>query len=85
MRGIAKAVLAAIGVLSGASAIAGDLPTKKPAPEPVVTPTLPSSWHFEITGSAGARTSPAKPAWDHFPPHRSTSISSSFSNISRAD
>ena len=37
-------------MLSGASAIAADLPTKKPAPEPVVTPTLPSSWHFEITG-----------------------------------
>ena len=49
MRGVARAVLAAIGVLSGASAFAADLPTKKPAPE-VVTPTLPSSWHFEITG-----------------------------------
>ena len=34
----------------GAPAAASDLPTKKPAPEPVVTPTLPSSWHFEITG-----------------------------------
>jgi hypothetical protein len=26
------------------------LPTKKPSPEPIVTPALPSSWHFEITG-----------------------------------
>ena len=32
---------------------------------------------------AGARTSPAKPAWDHFPPHLSTSNSTSFSSISR--
>jgi hypothetical protein len=29
---------------------ASDLPTKKPPPAPVVTPALPSSWHFEITG-----------------------------------
>jgi hypothetical protein len=36
--------------LCGAPAVAADLPTKKPAPEPVVTPALPSSWHFEITG-----------------------------------
>ena len=50
MRGVAKAVLAAIGVLSGASAIAADLPTKKPPPEEVVAPVLPSSWHYEITG-----------------------------------
>jgi hypothetical protein len=44
------AALAVLAGLCGAPAAASDLPTKKPAPEPVVTPTLPSSWHFEITG-----------------------------------
>ena len=42
MRGVTELLLAAIGALSGASAFAADLPTKKPAPE-VVTPALPSS------------------------------------------
>ena len=51
-RGMRKywgALFLAVG-LCAAPAIAADLPTKKPAPEPIVTPALPSSWHFEITG-----------------------------------
>jgi hypothetical protein len=42
--------LLAIGALTAAPAVASDLPTKKPPPEPVVTPPLPSAWVFEITG-----------------------------------
>ena len=48
-----RAISASLVVLAGlcaAPAVASDLPTKKPPPEPVVTPALPSSWHFEITG-----------------------------------
>jgi hypothetical protein len=43
---------AALGLvaLGGASAAAADLPTRKPAPEEIVAPDLPSSWHYEITG-----------------------------------
>jgi hypothetical protein len=36
--------------LCAAPAAASDLPTKKPPPEEVVAPLLPSSWHYEITG-----------------------------------
>ncbi len=36
--------------LGVAPAVAADLPTRKPAPEEIVAPVLPSSWHFEITG-----------------------------------
>jgi hypothetical protein len=36
--------------LGAAPAVAADLPTKKPPPEPMVAPPLPSTWHFEITG-----------------------------------
>ena len=50
MRGVVKAALGAIGVLSGASAVAADLPTQKPAPAPIPQPVLPSAWHFELTG-----------------------------------
>ncbi|MBV8108002.1 MAG: hypothetical protein JO223_25955 [Hyphomicrobiales bacterium] len=50
MRGVAKAVLVAIGMLLAAPVIAADLPTKKPAPAPIPEPPLPSSWRFEITG-----------------------------------
>jgi hypothetical protein len=50
MRGVVKAALGAFGVLSGASAVAADLPTQKPAPAPIPQPVLPSAWHFEITG-----------------------------------
>jgi hypothetical protein len=48
MRGFAKAIWVAIGLLAGAPGFAADLPTKKQAPVPV--PALPSSWHFEFTG-----------------------------------
>jgi hypothetical protein len=43
---------AALGLvaLGEASAAAADLPTRKPAPEEIVAPNLPSSWHYEITG-----------------------------------
>jgi hypothetical protein len=36
--------------LCGTPAAAADLPTKKPAPEEIVAPALPSNWHYEITG-----------------------------------
>jgi hypothetical protein len=49
MRKYPRAVFLVAG-LCAAPAIAADLPTEKPPPEPVVTPALPSSWHFEITG-----------------------------------
>lgn len=42
--------LVALMGLYGAPALAADLPTKKPAPEEIVAPVLPSSWHYEITG-----------------------------------
>lgn len=48
MRGVAKTILAVIGLVSVASAFAADLPTKKPAPIP--EPVLPSTWHFDLTG-----------------------------------
>ncbi len=50
MRGVTKAVLLAAAVLAAVPAIAADLPTKKPAPVPIVEPVLPSTWRFEITG-----------------------------------
>ena len=34
----------------GGIADAADLPTRKPAPEEIVAPALPSSWQYEITG-----------------------------------
>src|ERR1700684_3407599 len=49
MRTYAGALAALVG-LYGAPAVAADLPTKKPAPEEIVAPVLPSSWHYEITG-----------------------------------
>jgi hypothetical protein len=49
MRKYPRALFLVAG-LCAAPAIAADLPTEKPPPEPVVTPALPSSWHFEITG-----------------------------------
>ena len=35
--------------LCAAPAVAADLPTTKPPPEPVMVPALPSTWHFEAT------------------------------------
>jgi hypothetical protein len=49
MRNARRALVLAAG-LCAAPAAASDLPTEKPTPEPVVTPALPSSWRFEITG-----------------------------------
>ena len=45
-----RAALILVAGLCAAPAAAADLPTKKPAPEPVVAPLLPSNWRFEITG-----------------------------------
>jgi hypothetical protein len=49
------AALVVLSAFSGTPAAAADLsesdlPTKKPAAEPLVTPALPSNWQFEITG-----------------------------------
>jgi hypothetical protein len=49
MREFSGAFLVA-AVLCAAPAAASDLPTKKPPPEEVVAPALPSNWTFEITG-----------------------------------
>ena len=49
MRSYAAALVVLAG-LYGAPAVAADLPTKKPAPEEIVAPVLPSTWHYEITG-----------------------------------
>ena len=49
MRKLPRALLVATAFLATPAASA-DLPTQKPAPEPVVTPPLPSKWAFEITG-----------------------------------
>lgn len=50
MRTYAAALAVLGGGVWGAPALAADLPTKKPAPEEIVAPDLPSSWHYEITG-----------------------------------
>ncbi|MGA7199208.1 hypothetical protein [Roseiarcus sp.] len=50
MRGFAKAIWVAVGLLAGAPGFAADLPTKKPAPAPVPVPAIPSTWHYELTG-----------------------------------
>ncbi len=42
--------LFAAAALCAAPASAADLPTTKPAPEPLAAPPLPSTWRFEITG-----------------------------------
>jgi hypothetical protein len=49
MRSYAAALVVLAGFY-GAPGVAADLPTKKPAPEEIVAPDLPSSWHYEITG-----------------------------------
>ena len=72
MRGGARAVVVAVGVLSGASAFAADLPTTKEAPAPIPEPVLPSTWHFEatldgwapsLTANVGVRNLPALPVY----------------------
>jgi hypothetical protein len=47
---IYAAALVVVAGLWGAPAVAADLPTKKPAPEEIVAPALPSAWRYEITG-----------------------------------
>src|SRR5258708_28680381 len=49
MRSYAAALVVLVG-LYGAPTVAADLPTKKPAPEEIVAPVLPSTWRYEITG-----------------------------------
>src|SRR6201996_7785902 len=50
MRAFCAGLVVAIGLCGTQLATAADLPTKKPAPEEIVAPELPSSWHYEITG-----------------------------------
>ena len=50
MRGVAKALMVALGALAAAPVFPADLPTKKPAPAPIPEPVLPATWKFEITG-----------------------------------
>src|SRR5271166_2031668 len=70
MRGLARAVLVAIGALSAAPAFAADL-APPPAPAPMPMPAL-SDWHFEATidgwapslsASLGVRNLPAVPVY----------------------
>src|SRR5271154_2750089 len=63
-----------LAVLCAAPAAAADLPTKKLPPEPVVTPTLPSTWRFEFTGYlwgssvAGSTGFGAQPSLPYYAP-----------------
>jgi hypothetical protein len=75
MRGISRAIWIALGALAAAPALAADLPTKKPPPEPVPLPALPSTWHFDLTfyawgtslaGNAGIRQFPTSPFFASF-------------------
>ncbi len=72
MKRLVKAGLAAMATLAAGAATAADLPTEKPAPEPVPLPALPSTWHFEATidgwapsmnASLGVRNLPALPVY----------------------
>jgi len=71
-----RCALLLVAGLFAAPAAASDLPTKKPAPAPVVAPALPSSWHYEITGygwataltgQAGVGPFPTSPFFINFP------------------
>src|SRR5271167_3964327 len=72
MRWLGKGILAAVATLAAGAATAADLPTEKPALEPVPLPALPSTWHFEATidgwapslsASLGVRNLPALPVY----------------------
>jgi len=78
MRGVAKAVLAAVGMLSAAPVLAADLPTKKPAPAPIPEPVLPSTWRFEFTGYGWATSLTGNAGIKQFP---STPFFASFGDI----
>ncbi len=70
-RGFLGAIGVSLGVIAGASAMAADLPTKKPAaPAVEPAPVVPSRWQVNITlygwigslaGNAGARQFPTAP------------------------
>jgi hypothetical protein len=70
-----RGALFVLAALCAAPAAAADLPTKKPAPAPLIAPPLPSSWRFEITGygwatsiagSAGFGSLPTLPYYASF-------------------
>src|SRR5271167_277415 len=72
MRWLGKGILAAVATLAAGAATAADLPTEKPALEPVPLPALPSTWHFAATidgwapslsASLGVRNLPALPVY----------------------
>jgi len=50
MRTYLAALVVFAGLCQAPRAVAADLPTTKPAPEDIVAPVLPSTWHYEITG-----------------------------------
>jgi hypothetical protein len=50
MRTYLAALVVSVGLCAAPVAEAADLPTKKPAPEELVAPVLPSTWRVEITG-----------------------------------
>jgi hypothetical protein len=52
VRTFGRLILLAVAALAAAPAFAADLPTRKEALAPVVTPALPSTWHIEVTGYA---------------------------------
>ena len=49
MRNTGRAIAVAVGVLGAAPVFAADLPTKKPAPAPIVEPALPANWTTDLT------------------------------------
>jgi len=68
MKGFGIAAAAALALSFGfAAAEAADLPTKKEAPAPIVEPTLPSSWQFEITGYGWASSVAGKTGFAALP------------------
>ena len=64
---INRGALFVFAALCAAPAAAADLPTKKPAPEPVVAPPLPSSWRIEITGYGWASSIAGKTGFGTLP------------------
>jgi len=63
------------GLVVSVAAVAADLPTKKPAPAPILQPVLPQAWRFEfsgygwlssLSGYAGIRNFPTLPFYADF-------------------
>lgn len=50
MRTYLAALVVCAGLCEAPVAEAADVPTKKPAPQEIVAPVLPSAWRYEITG-----------------------------------